>query len=720
MKQVVQSPRTGKLELAEVPAPACGAGQVLVRTHYSVVSPGTERQAMDFARRSLVGKARSRPDLVKQVLRKLSHEGPAPTLRAVLTRLDAPQPLGYACAGVVEAAGRDVAGFVPGDRVACAGAGYANHAEWVAVPENLVVRVPDEVPLAKAAFATLGAIALQGVRVAAPALGEIGAVIGLGLLGQLTVQLLRANGCRVLGVDLDPGRVKAARDQGAEWGGRPGDDFEVWKDAATAGHGADFVAVTAASESSEPLALAAELCRQKGRIACVGSTAMHLDRRWLYEKELELRMSMSYGPGRYDRRYEELGLDYPLSYVRWTENRNLDAFLALVRAGAVDPLALEVREEPFAGAERAYEDLAKGELGALALVFRYDASALVTRSVELTRAARSVATPGSGPGSDVGVAFLGAGNYAKGVLLPAVDAAGGVRKVAISTATGPSARRTAERHGFARCTTESGEVLADPSVDLVFVATQHASHAALAARALRAGKAVWLEKPAAITPEQLAELEAALAETRGFLALGFNRRFSPHARRVREAFAARRGPLAIAYTVAAGPTPGGTWHTDPAVGGGRVIGEVCHFVDLCSFLVGASPVSVFATALGRDPETDDSLHAVLRYPDGSSALIQYLAHASAALPKERFEASADGRTAQCDNFRRTTVHGGRGLRTWNQDKGQRSAVHEVLAAVRAGAPSPFAWREVAATTRATFAMLESVRSGAPVALDGLA
>jgi len=710
VKQIVQSPRTGKLELAEVPAPACGAGQVLVRTHFSVVSPGTERQAMDFARRSLVGKARSRPDLVKQVLRKLQHEGPAPTLRAVMTRLDAPQPLGYACAGVALAVGRDVVGIAKGDRVACAGAGYANHAEFVAVPENLVVRVPDEVELRKAAFATLGAIALQGVRVAAPTLGEIGAVIGLGLLGQLSVQLLRANGCRVLGIDLDPARVKAARDQGAEWGARPGDDFEAWKDVATGGHGADFAAVTAASESSEPLALAAELCRQKGRIACVGSTAMHLDRRWLYEKELELRMSMSYGPGRYDRRYEELGLDYPLAYVRWTENRNLDAFLALLRSGAVDPAALDVRELPFGEAERAYEDLAKGELGALALVFRYDEAAPDVRSVTLA------SEPSARPRDTVGVAFVGAGNYAKGILLPAVNAAPGVRKVAISTATGPSARRSAERFGYARCTTDVAELLADPGVDLVFVATQHASHAALAAKALRAGKAVWLEKPAAITPEQLEELAAALGETSGFLALGFNRRFSPHARCIRQGFEGRRGPLAIHYAVAAGATPAGTWHTDPAVGGGRVIGEVCHFVDLCSYLVGATPASVFASALGRDPESDDSITALLGYPDGSTATIHYLARASAALPKERIEVSGDGKTALCDNWKRTRVLGGQGLRTWNQDKGQATAVREVIEAIRRGAPSPFAWAEIAATTRATFAMLQSVRSGRPVAL----
>jgi predicted dehydrogenase/threonine dehydrogenase-like Zn-dependent dehydrogenase len=710
MKQIIQSPRTGKLELAEVPAPACGAGQVLVRTQFSVVSPGTERQAMDFARRTLVGKARNRPDLVKQVLRKVSQEGPAPTLRAVMTRLDAPQPLGYACAGVVEAVGAEVTGFVPGDRVACAGAGYANHAEWVVVPENLVVRVPAEVELRKAAFATLGAIALQGVRVAAPSLGEISAVIGLGLLGQLSIQLLRANGCRALGIDLDPARVKAARDQGAEWGGRPGDDFGVWKDAASGGHGADLVLVTAASESSEPLALAAELCRQKGRMVCVGSTAMDLDRRWLYEKELELRMSMSYGPGRYDRRYEELGLDYPLSYVRWTENRNLEAFLALLESGAVDPFALNVREAPFAEAERAYEDLAKGELGALALVFEYEGNTPPSRSLALRSEPRASR-------ESVGVAFLGAGNYAKGILLPAVDRATSIRKVAISTATGPSSRRTAERHGYAKCTTDAEEVLGDDSVDLVFVATQHDSHAPLAARALRAGKAVWLEKPAALNPEQLTELEAALSETGGFLALGFNRRFSPHAKRVQETFAGRRGPLAIQYTVAAGPTPSGTWHTDPKVGGGRVIGEVCHFVDLCSFLVGKTPTSVFAHALGRDPENDDSIQAVLRYGDGSSASIQYLANASSALPKERFEVSAEGKTAHCDNYRRTQVLGGASLKTWNQDKGQTTAVADVIAAVRAGAASPFRWEEIAGTTRTTFALLESVRSGEVISMD---
>ncbi|MGH7288171.1 MAG: bi-domain-containing oxidoreductase, partial [Myxococcota bacterium] len=636
--------------------------------------------------------------------RKLRQEGPLPTYRAVRNRLDAPQPLGYACAGVVEAVGAEVTGFAPGDRVACAGAGYANHAEWVAVPENLVVRVPDEVELRKAAFATLGAIALQGVRVAAPTLGETGAVIGLGLLGQLSVQLLRANGCRVLGIDLDPARVKAARDQGAEWSAQPGNDFEAWKDAASGGHGADFVIVTAASESSEPLALAAELCRQKGRIACVGSTAMHLDRRWLYEKELELRMSMSYGPGRYDRRYEELGLDYPLAYVRWTENRNLDAFLALVRSGAIDPGALDVRELPFEQAERAYQELAKGELGALAVVFRYAEEGKVTRSVPL------VARPAA-PAGSLGVAFIGAGNYAKGVLLPALSRAEGVRRTWLVSATGPSARATAEKFGFAACGTEPEDALADPNVQLVFVATRHDSHTALAARALRAGKAVWLEKPPALDEEQLADLERAVAETGGFLCVGYNRRFSAHARAVRETFARRTAPLALHYVVSAGSPPAESWITDPKQGG-RFVGEACHFVDLCAFLVGTPPRRVFARALGADASLDDSLVAQLGFADGSIAQLQYLAHASPSLPKERFEASTEGITATCENYRVTRfAGGGRTLRTFNQDKGQATAVREVVAALRAGRASPLGFEEIAAVSRATFAALESARSG---------
>jgi predicted dehydrogenase/threonine dehydrogenase-like Zn-dependent dehydrogenase len=709
VRQVVQSPKSGKLELLEVPAPAVAPGLVLVRNHFSVMSPGTEKMAIDFARKSLLGKARGRPDLVRQVLRKVQQEGPLPTFRAVMNRLDVPQPLGYACAGVVERVGDGVHGVAPGDRVACAGAGYANHADWVAVPENLVARVPDGVALEKAAFATIGAIALQGLRIAGPTLGEVAAVIGLGLIGQLAVQLLRANGCRVLGVDLDETRIKQALDQGAAWGARPDADHAGWLAAATGGHGADFALVTAASESSAPLQLAAELCRMKGRVVAVGATAMDLDRRSFYEKELELRMSMSYGPGRYDRRYEELGLDYPIEYVRWTENRNLQAFLELVAARAVDPGALDTEIVDFADAEAAYEALAAGRRRGLGVIFRYgDAAPAQSELALANRAAK--------PQGEVGVAFVGAGNYAKAILLPAVKALSGVSARRIVTATGASARRSAEKFGYTACGTDPRAAFDDPAVDLVFVSTQHDSHAPLACDALRAGKAVWLEKPAALDEAQLEALAQAVRETQGFLTVGYNRRFSSHARAIREAFAARGGPMAIQYTVAAGPTPAGTWIVDPVAGGGRIVGEACHMVDLCSYLVGAPPTRVFARALGRNPESDDSTILVLGWSDGSTATVAYLANASTDLPKERFEVSADGRTAACENFRETRLPGGRKHKTLNQDKGQAEAVKVAIEAVRSGAPSPFSLDELVAVSRATLRAAESARTGMALSL----
>ena len=406
MKQIVQSASSGKLELLEVPAPAPDRGQVLLRTHFSVVSPGTEKSSLDFARKSLLGKARSRPDLVKQVTRKLRQEGPVQTYRAVMGRLDAPQALGYSCAGVVEAVGEGVTAFAPGDRVACGGAGYANHAELNVVPENLCVAVPDGLPLEKAAYATVGAIALQAVRLSEPTLGEVVAVIGLGLIGQLTVQLLRANGCRVLGIDTQRERIKQSLDMGAEWALSADEVDDGWANQATGGHGADFAVVAASADSSAPIELAARLCRLKGRIVLVGTMPIDLDRRWFFEKELEFKVSMSYGPGRYDRRYEEMGLDYPLAYVRWTENRNMQAFLGLAARGSVHPDRLDTEIVDFSEAEKTYEALARGERRHLSILFRYESgTAAPSRSIELEGKRRSAR-------DSVGIAFIGAGNYA--------------------------------------------------------------------------------------------------------------------------------------------------------------------------------------------------------------------------------------------------------------------------------------------------------------------
>ncbi len=510
---------------------------------------------------------------------------------------------------------------------------------------------------------------------------------------------------------MDSTRVKQALAQGAEWTAAPSDDHSGWRRAATSGYGADFAIVTAASNNSTPIDLAADLCRLKGRVILVGATAMDLDRRSFYDKELELRMSMSYGPGRYDRRYEELGLDYPISHVRWTENRNLQSFLALIASGSIDPGHLDTQMVDFDEAEPAYEELASGERRSLAVIFRYPGNASQKRTLPVAPAKLRASV------DSLGVAFIGAGNYAKSVLLPAVAKVSGVRPVQVVTATGPSARRTAEKFGYENCGTDPEAAFANDDVDLVFIATLHDSHAPLAERALRSGKAVWLEKPAGLNAEQVESLIQTARDTEGFLALGYNRRFSSHARAIHDAFRGRSAPLAIRYTVAPGPTPVGSWLTDPAVGGGRVIGEVCHFVDLCAFLAGAPPTRVFARALGDNPEIDDSIVALLAFADGSAATIEYLANASGELSKERIEVSSGGRTAQCDNFRTTVISGQKGVKTVNQDKGQVTAVAEVLAAAKRGERSPFGLDDLLSVSRSTFAMLESARSGREISFS---
>jgi predicted dehydrogenase len=441
---------------------------------------------------------------------------------------------------------------------------------------------------------------------------------------------------------------------------------------------------------------------------------LELDRRTFYEKELELRLSMSYGPGRYDRRYEELGLDYPLPYVRWTENRNLQAVLALAHREAIHFEQLDAEIIDFSEAEAAYGQLAKGQRPSLAVIFRYDASPSPSQTLSM------LTKPERRAQSEIGVGFLGAGNYAKAVLLPNLAGSKHLRKTSLVTATGPSAQRTAERFGFERCGTNPADIIAADDIDLVFVATRHNLHAHWAAEALRAGKAVWLEKPVGLTSQEVDEVAAAARESGSLLAVGYNRRFSSHARAFTKAFEARSSPLHMQYTIAAGATPRGTWVTDPLEGGGRILGEVCHFVDLCGFVVGHPPVQVFASALSNDFELDDSMTALIRYQDGSVANIHYLARATSELPKERFEASAGGITAICDNFKQTRIMGAmknEGIKNVNQDKGQAEALREVSRAVLEGTDSPFSLEELVDTSRVTFGILESIRSGAPVAID---
>lgn len=582
MKQVEQNYRSGVLRLIDAPVPRAGGGRNLVATRVSLISAGTEKQIIDLARSSLAGKAMARPDLVRKTLQKVRNEGLLPTVQKVFAKLDTPIPLGYSLAGTVVEAGSDAGGYAVGDRIACAGAAVANHAEYNAVPKNLSVRIPAGVDDEAASFVTIGAIALQGVRVANPTLGERVVVMGLGLIGQLTVQLLKANGCRVLGFDPNPARAKLALEMGADVAVSDALDDAVR--GFTDGYGADAVIVTASSKSSAPPNQAAEISRMKGRVVMVGLTGMEIDREPYYKRELDLRLSMSYGPGRHDPAYELEGHDYPLAYVRWTEQRNMQAFLELVAEGRVTPSKLVTHRFPIEQAEAAYK-LMDGDEPYLAILLTYaDTPTPIERSIPVAGKKGSAAT-GRGTG------FIGFGNYAKSVLLPALKKAGNERLTTVVTSTGLSAHDAAERQGFAHAATEPQAVLGDADTDCVFVATRHDSHARLTVEALKAGKHVFVEKPLALTIDQLAEVQAAASAARGVLTVGFNRRFAPMMVEAKVALANRGGPIAMHYRINAGHVPGDSW-LHGSEGGGRIAGEACHFVDALTFLAGGPPVAI--------------------------------------------------------------------------------------------------------------------------------
>ncbi|MCA9689706.1 MAG: bi-domain-containing oxidoreductase [Nannocystaceae bacterium] len=720
MKQVSQHYQSGALSVIEVPAPALRDGGVIVETQASLVSAGTEKMLVDLAKASLVGKAMARPDLVRQVVDKARQEGIASTVAKVRARLDTPIPLGYSCAGRVLEVGRALATNprAPrvGDLVACGGAGYANHAELNFVPLNLCARVPEGVTAEDAAFVTVGAIALQGVRQAAPVLGERVVVIGLGLIGQLTAQLLRAGGCKVLGHDLDPARMDLAQRLGADAiaGDRPLAEAVA---AFTDGRGADAVIVTASAKSSAPVIAAAEVARVKGRVVVVGMVGMDLPRDVFYRKELALSLSMSYGPGRYDPEYEEGGRDYPFAHVRWTEQRNMAAFLEQVERGAVRPRELITHRIPIAEAASAYELMRAQPASAyLGIVLSYPDAP--RRTPGLIAAARRVDAPAAADAIDrdrPGVGFVGAGNFATGVLLPALASLDRARLTGVVTATGMSARNVARRHGFRFAGTDRGALFEDPDTDLVVIATRHDLHAPLVVEALAAGKAVLCEKPLAIDRAQLARVVAAAQEHGGRLTVGFNRRFSPLLRRARAHMVGRSGPLVMSYRVNAGQLPAGSWILTPE-GGGRVIGEVCHFVDALQFLTGAPPTRVHACAARG---AADCLHVTLEFADGSTGAIVYTAVGDRAIAKERLEVFGPDRAVILDDYRDATfARGGKRKREGGrrQDKGFSDELAAVLDAVTKGAPMPITLAELVATTEATFAIEESLRTRAPVEL----
>ncbi|EFL38555.1 oxidoreductase, partial [Streptomyces griseoflavus Tu4000] len=691
VKQVVQNYKSGELALLDVPVPGCGPGGVLVRSAYSLISTGTEMMKVSEAGMSMLGKARSRPDQVAKVVQSVATNGVPATYRKVMGKLDSFTPLGYSLSGVVVQVGAGVDDVSVGDLVACAGNEHALHAELNWVPKNLYARVPDGLAARHAAFGTVGSIALQGVRQGEPQLGEVALVIGLGLIGQLVTQLLTASGVRVVGVDPDPVRCELAERLGAAACGDP-DSPAVAHSVAelTGGHGVDQVYLAAGGGSNQPVELAARLCRDRGRVVDIGKCRLDLPWNAYYEKELDVRFSRSYGPGRYDPEYELEGRDYPIGYVRWTERRNLACFLDLVARGRVDVEPLVSHTADFDDAVETYRSLEDGGLKAVAVLFRYPEQAVEAPAPEV--AVPEVRRPGgAGPArvravrTPVRLAFVGAGNYASSMLLPHLTQREGVALSTVVTTTALSGANARRKFGFERATTDLDAVLGDPSVDAVFVVTRHSSHAELTRKALLSGKAVFVEKPLALTEDELAGVLAAVEESgNDRLQVGFNRRFAPLLREARERFGTRTGPGHLRYLVNAGRLDHGSWYLQQGTQGSRFTGEGGHFIDTASWLLGADPVSVYALTT---PGNED-LQVVLRYPDGSTATIGYVTTGPAGFPKETLDLVADGRALRLDDFVRATVYDGR-RRQWvgsrlpkARDKGQSA---ELAAFVKAGA-----------------------------------
>ena len=715
MLQVLQELSTGATLLREVPAPAVSRGGLLIITRRSLISAGTERMLVEFGRGNWLEKARQQPEKVKQVLEKVRTDGLLVTLDAVRSKLDQPLPLGYCNVGVVQSLGADVTGFSVGDRVVSNGA----HAQVVAVPRNLCARIPDSVTDESAAFTVLGAIALQGIRLAQPTLGERFVVVGLGLIGLLAVQLLRASGAHVLGIDLSPDKAEMARRFGADVVAldRGEDPIEV---AArfSAGQGVDGVIITASTQSNEPVSQSARMCRKRGRIVLVGVAGLDLDRAEFYRKELTFQVSCSYGPGRYDPDYEDRGNDYPIGFVRWTEQRNFVAVLDMMASGQLDVQPLLTHRFPFDAAPSAYELLAAGTEPYLGILLEYGAAGEPHSAHTPIVAAGNSTRPATASAGAPRVAFIGAGNYAGRVLIPAF-AASGAQLQTIASATGVTAAHYGRKFGFSAATTDAAAVIGADDNNIVVIATRHDSHAKFVLRALQAGKHVFVEKPLAIVPEDVEAIATAAAAgaTGGAprLMVGFNRRFAPQVVRMKSLLAGVREPKSIAMTVNAGAIPADHWTQDPLIGGGRIVGEGCHFIDLARFLAGAPIVDARVQPL-NDPARgalDDSSTITLTFADGSWASILYLANGHKAFPKERVEVFCAGRVLQLDNYRYLRGYGWRGFRAlnlWRQDKGQNACARAFVEAVRTGAATPIPLEEVLEVARVSIELGRAARA----------
>ncbi|MER6125239.1 bi-domain-containing oxidoreductase [Streptomyces sp. NPDC001795] len=728
MKQVVQNYKSGELAVLDVPVPGCKPGGVLVRSAFSLISTGTELMKVSEAGMSMLGKARSRPDQVAKVMQSVATNGLPATYRKVMGKLDSYTPLGYSLCGVVEQVGTGIDDVKVGDLVACAGNEHALHAELNWVPKNLYAPVPDGLAPQHAAFGTVGSIAMQGVRQGEPQLGEVALVIGLGLIGQLVVQLLVASGVRVVGADPDPTRCELAERLGAAACGDPASaGVENAVAELTDGHGVDQVYLAAGGGSNQPVELAARLCRDRGRVVDIGKCRLDLPWNAYYEKELDVRFSRSYGPGRYDPEYELEGRDYPIGYVRWTERRNLACFLDLVARGGVDVESLVSHIADFDDAVETYQRLKDGDLKAVAVLFRYpehtgDAEEAKAPAVAVPTVAVSTKSmkpsPARAAKTPVRLAFVGAGNYATSMLLPHLAQREGVELSTVVTTTALSAANAQRKFGFAEATTDLDAVLGDKSIDAVFVVTRHSSHAELTRKALLAGKTVFVEKPLALTEDELAGVLATVEESgNDRLQVGFNRRFAPLLQEARKRFGARTGPASLRYLVNAGRLQHGSWYLQQGTEGSRFAGEGGHFIDTASWLLEADPVSVYAVAASGN----EDLQVVLRYPDGSTATISYVTTGAPGFPKETLDLVADGKVLRLDDFVRASVYG---RKKWvssrlpkARDKGQNAELAAFIKAVRTGGPMPVPLESLVATTAATLAVQAGLAGGAPVTLE---
>ncbi len=682
MKQLIKNNKTGELAVKEVPAPHLGKNSILVRNRYSAVSVGTESSSVEIAKKNLIQKARSRPAEFRKVMELMKREGVLSAYRKAMSKLELPAPLGYSSAGEVVEAGKGVKGFQSGDRVACGGCG---HAEIIAVPRNLCVKVPDGVSFKEAAFTTIGSIAMQGVRQAGVKLGERVVVIGLGIVGQITLQLIEAAGGNPTGIDIDKDIVDFTTNLGYRVFHRKEESLPDRIRSLTGGLGADSVIITAGTSSNDPVEFASSILRDRGRMTVVGAVRMDIPREPFYMKELSMNLSRSYGPGRYDVNYEQKGQDYPVGYVRWTENRNMAAVLELLEKGKINIEKLITDSFPFSRAPSAYDKMERAESPVIGTLLEYGVDAGTSRTINLESAGKRKIVSG-----EVQIGFIGAGSYAQNFLLPNLARHGEIAFRGLSTATGMNADHLGRKYGFQYVTTEAERIFDDHEVNCVFIATRHDLHARFVVAGLEAGKHVFVEKPLAICEEELERVREAYQESDGTLMVGFNRRFSPHLKKTMKFFRDNPGPKAINYRINAGFLPREHWLHDAEVGGGRIVGEACHFVDLCNFITGSQlkGMSVEVMDTGREdiPSEDTSLIS-LKYRDGSVAAVSYLSNGNSRLPKERIEIFGNGSSVVIEDFKKSKFYRGnrsRKFRMRKQDKGQKNEIDEYIGMVRRG------------------------------------